>query len=487
MSLPDSFLRDYQHDGVNKIRASMRAGKKRPLFVLPTGGGKTRTFCYIAAATASKNIALSPEKRRSVIILVHRVELLKQTSAALHLAGVDHGLIHPDFTPNLDALVQVASVQTLVRRLDKIRIPPSLIVVDEGHHATAGTWQRIFDYFPNSVVLGVTATPCRSDGTGLDAVYDDLIEGATVQYLINEGYLVKPRIICPPSGLDMTGVRKSRGDYDSGESARRVDKPSITGSAVSHYLKLCPDTPAVVFCVSVEHAEHVAEEFRASGVTAYSIDGSMDKDTRDRILKGLAKGVIKVITSCDLISEGFDVPAIGCAILLRPTQSLGLFLQQVGRALRPCEGKSEAIILDHVGNVGYYKDGQFVVNHGFPEDERVWTLEGDRKIKNKSDDEETVRIKQCDNCYAIHPPAPTCPDCGYVYPVQSKAAPEQVSGELVEVSEAEKVRVQEERRREIGRAQSLEDLEKIAKDRNYKPGWAKHIWNARQKKNNVPV
>lgn len=479
MSLPYNFLRDYQHDGVDKIRASMRSGNKRPLFVLPTGGGKTRTFCYIAAATAAKS--------KAVTILVHRVELLKQTSAALSIAGVEHGLIHPDFTPNLDARVQVASVQTLVKRLDKIRIAPSLIIVDEGHHATAGTWLKIFNHFPEAVVLGVTATPCRSDGTGLDAVYDDLIEGATVQQLIDRGFLVKPRIICPPSGLDMTGVRKSRGDWESKETAKRVDKPSITGSAVAHYLKICPDTPAVVFCVSVEHAEHVAEEFRAAGVTAYSIDGSMDKETRDRILKGLEKGVIKVVTSCDLISEGFDVPAIGCAILLRPTQSLGLFLQQVGRALRPCEGKTEAIILDHVGNVGYYQGGKFVINHGFPEDERLWSLEGDRKIKNKSDDEEMIRIKQCDECFLIHDPAPTCPGCGYIYPVKSIAPPEQVTGELVEVSEVDKKIAAAERKREQAAAQTLEDLEKIAEARGYKKSWAKHIWEARQKRNNVPI
>jgi DNA repair protein RadD len=460
-------LRPYQTDLVQKIRESYLQGYKAPLAVLSTGGGKTVIFSHIAASTSARG--------KRVLILVHRIELLRQTSNKLREAGVDHGLINPKYTPNLHAKVQVASVQTLVKRLDRIA-PPDLIIIDEAHHTLAGTWKRILEACPSARVLGVTATPCRGDGTGLGlnagGVFDDLVEGPPITDLIGMGYLVKPIIYAPRQRLDLSAVRTVRGDYDSKQVENIVDKPTITGDAVAHYQRICPGVPAVVFCVSVNHAQHVAEEFRRAGYRAYHADGSLEDDVRARILGGLGNGTVDVVTSCDLISEGTDIPAIGCAILLRPTQSLGLYLQQVGRALRTADGKSRAIILDHVGNV---------LTHGLPDEVRDWSLDGEKRTKKKKDQEATIRVDQCPSCYSIHEPAPVCPVCGHVKPVKD-TAPQQVEGELVAMTEEHIQALRRQKVVEVAKAKTLEELLRIEKERGYKPGWAKHVFHSRQKK-----
>ena len=312
-------LRDYQETTVNEVREAYIQKYKTPLVVLPTGAGKTVVFCHIAQTSVKRG--------KRVLILVHRVELLRQTSAKLNENGVNHGLINPKFTPNLNASVQVASVQTLVNRLSKINAP-DLIIIDEAHHSTAGSWNKIINFFPNAKILGVTATPCRSDGTGLGNIFDKLIVGPQIAELIQRGFLVKPIVYAPASRVDLKSIKITRGDYDKDQIAQLIDKPRITGDAVSHYMRIADGMPAVVFCISVMHSQHVAEEFRARGYKAFSVDGTMDDAIREKLLSGLGNGSVDVITSCDLISEGTDIPAIGCAILLRPTMSTGLYLQQ---------------------------------------------------------------------------------------------------------------------------------------------------------------
>lgn len=457
-------LRPYQSDVVSGVRNSFKEGFRAPLAVLPTGGGKTIVFCHIAENVATRG--------KRALILVHRVELLRQTSRALMKNGVRHGLIHPSFTPNAMEAVQVASVQTLVKRLHIFKNrEPDLIVIDEAHHATAGTWRKIIEAFPKALLLGVTATPCRGDGTGLgkDAggMFDTIVEGPQIEELINMGWLVRPVVYAPMERVDLSGIRIRMGDYEKKELNDRMDKPTITGNAVSHYQRLCPGTPAVAFCVSITHAEHVAEEFRRAGFRAYAVDGGMDDKERTRILNGLGNGSVDIVCSCDLISEGTDIPAIGCAILLRPTKSLGLFIQQVGRALRPCEGKDRAIILDHVGNV---------ITHGMPEEFREWSLEGEtRKRKKDEEKEKTIRTQMCPKCYAIHLPAPACTQCGNIYFVEEKKLRE-VDGELREITEADKDAIRKARKREEAQCKTLDQLRELANRRGYKPGWAENRW-----------
>lgn len=461
-------LRPYQQQLVDGVRSVYLAGRKAPLVVAPTGAGKTIIFSYIAANSSARG--------KRVLILVHRVELLRQTSEKLHISGVDHGLINPAFTPKYLAPVQVASVQTLINRLGKIH-PPDLIIIDEAHHATAGTWRKIIQAYPQARILGVTATPCRGDGSGLGVeaggIFDELVMGPQIRDLIDEGFLVAPKVYAPMERIDLSGVKVKMGDYVKDQLAQVVDKPKITGHAVDHYRKLCDGAPAVVFCVSIAHAQHVAEEFRAAGYRAYAVDGTQDDDQRKAILNGLGNGKVQVVASCDLISEGTDIPAIGCAILLRPTKSLGLFLQQVGRALRPSPGKPHAVILDHVGNI---------LLHGMPDDPRDWTLDGEQKRKRGDKSEPTIRVSTCEKCYMIYPPqSPQCPSCGHI-PIPKGRQLDQEEGELKEVTPAQRAMIKQQRRAEVAQAKDRDALMRIAKERGYKPGWVNHILRDRERK-----
>lgn len=460
-------LRPYQHDIIAAIRAEYRHGAKAPLLQSPTGSGKTVMYAYITESAARRD--------NRVLILEHRKELIKQTSDALFGFGVIHGIIAPGHSQTHD-LVQVASVQTIVRRLDSI-YPPNLIIVDEAHHAAAGSWSKILSAFPNAKLLGVTATPLRLDGRGLGiksgGFFDTLINGPTVTQLVSQGFLSPSVVYAPKTDLDLTGLRKRFGDFINSEINERIDKPSITGSAVEHYLKLCPGVPAIAFCASVAHAEHVAAQFNQAGIAAESIDGTLQDWERKMRINSLANGRIKILTSCDIISEGTDIPVVTTAILLRPTESMGLCKQQEGRVLRVFPGKKQAIILDHVGNT---------FRHGFPDDEIEWTLDGEKAGIRKANDSGINEFVQCENCYLVfHRSDPSCPECGWVR-VPTAREIEEREGELEEL-EKEKVRIH--LRKEVGKARTKEELEVLAKQRGYKAGWVYNILRARERRDVV--
>lgn len=328
-------LRPYQEAGVNDIRASYRDGARAVLFSLPTGGGKTFAFSYIAQSAAARG--------NSVLIVVHRKELLRQASCSLAALGVRHGLIAPAekiggvISAHLErvgqsfidaaATVHVASVQTLVKRLDQWRDRFALVILDEAHHAVSGSFQAVVDAMPSAKILGVTATPCRLDGKGLGDVFDVLVEGPTIRDLIDQGNLVQPKVYAPPTSIDLSNVHRRGGDFVASELAEAMDKPVITGDAVAHYRRLCAGMPGIAFCASVAHAEHVAAEFRRSGISAACVHGGMDDGERDRLILGHGR-TVQVLTSCDLISEGTDTVAAQAALLLRPTESESMYLQQ---------------------------------------------------------------------------------------------------------------------------------------------------------------
>lgn len=426
-------LRPYQADALENIRAQFRDGRRSVLFVLPTGGGKTYTYSAIADGAARRG--------NRVLILEHRKELIRQASCSLASLGVKHQIVAPankigDIRlthmqrfgwPMVDksSPVAVASVQTLGRRMEWLeKFDPSLIIVDEAHHAVAGTWGRIIEASPRSKLLGVTATPVRTDGQGLGDVFDSMVLGPTMGDLISWGNLCRPRVFAPPVNFSLDGVHLSGGDYNARELAAVLDSKKVTGDAVLHYSKLAPGRPAIVFCASVEHAEHVAAEFRNAGYRFQVIHGAMDDGDRDRLIYGLADGSVQGLVSVDVISEGTDIPVAEVAIMLRATQSEGLFLQQVGRVLRPADGKEFGLVLDHVGNT---------LRFGMPDADREWSLEGRKRGQRKGEIERSVRVMQCPKCYAAHEPASACPSCGHIYAVQSRM-PEQRAGELQEIT-----------------------------------------------------
>lgn len=461
-------LRDYQQTAVDAIRYSYANRHRAPLLVLPTGGGKTTIFAYVTQQAASKG--------KCVFLLCHRAELVKQISMTLAKFGCHHQVIAPPAIVNqcrngqflelgesfiAPCRVYVSSVQTLVKRMDKIAHTPDIIVIDEAHHLTNGsTWGKVIDAYPKARLLPVTATPCRLDGKGLGidegGYADDIIIGQTMASLIANKYLSEYRIFCPPNALDLSNVKTRMGDYSKDELAEAMDKPTITGDAVKHYHKLCNNRRAVVFCVTVAHAEHVRDSFNAAGIASESLDGTLEPNERDARIKRFESGETLVLTSCDVVSEGFDLPSIECAILLRPTKSLSLYLQQVGRALRVTKGKSEAVILDHVGAA---------MRHGLPDTEREWTLEGRKKKSRKSDDEPDVNIKTCKECFAVFESKLTeCPNCGHVN-ITKKAEIAVTDGELVEL---DKTQVILQRKAEVRAAKDFQSLVNLGQSRGYK-------------------
>ena len=453
-------LRPYQNQLAQDIRSAFGSGAKRPLAVSPTGSGKTVLFSYIT------NQVLKRGSR--VIIVAHRKEILEQISATLKRVDVPHGFIQSGkFMAQQSAMV--ASIQTLARRFDKVQ-EPDLVIIDEAHHGVSKSYIEMFATWPNAKFIGVTATPERLDGKGLGAVFDRMVMGPTVGWLIDNGFLARPVYYAPREAVDLSGVSKMAGDYNLGEAAEVIDTPKITGDAVTHYRRFCPNQRAVAFCISVAHSQHVAAQFEAAGIPAASIDGQLDQETRKKRVEDLTAGRILVLTSCELISEGFDLPTVNAAILLRPTMSLSMHLQQLGRALRPYPGKSHAVILDHVGNC---------LRHGLAEQDREWDLDGREKRKAKS---KPVETKQCSKCFAIFA-GTACPQCGTARVITPRDIDE-VDGELQRLSIEDIARKRDERREE-GMCRTLDDFRALAAKRGYKPGWAFFRWKARQRKTSL--
>ena len=505
-------LRPYQERAIAEVREALEKSF-RALLVMPTGSGKTIVFARICR--------LASDKGRKVLILVHRRELVKQASDKLTKAGVEHGIIAAGFKPSAHS-VQIASVQTLARRLRTVSIEPDLMIIDEAHHAVAGQWEKILQHFGNARVIGVTATPSRLDGRGLGSHFSTLVSGPSVKLLTELGFLSRHRVFAPPVIADLKGVRTRAGDYASDQLSEAMNRPTITGDAIAHYRKRADGLPAIAFCCSVAHATSVCASFNAAGYRAKLVTGNMSMEERDDAISGLADGRTQVLCSVDVVSEGTDVPAVSAAILLRPTQSEALYLQQIGRILRPQPGKI-AIVLDHVGNT---------FKHGFIDDVRAWSL--DSKPKRQRKDEPPVEVRQCPKCFAAFKPQPICPICGHVFKTKAFQL-ETVEGDLVEIKRkkekeedpwiegdwfvfnksADKVphqvkkvsknnlwveyqdpRTQKpgyakiseirrikkaSRKQEQGRSQTLAELLALAKKRGYKPGWAYKIFNARKK------
>jgi DNA repair protein RadD len=466
-------LRPYQRKVIDDLRRAYGQGKRAPLLFLPTGGGKTICFAEIARGAEAKG--------GKVLVVVHRRELLNQAVDKLRAAGLFPGIISAGLTMQLDLPTQVASVQTITRRFDKIKaFEPSLIILDEAHHAQEGNaWGEVFKNWPNARRLGVTATPVRSDGGGLDDFFDTLVLGPSVHELTEQGYLSPTELYAPPQVVDMKGVRKQCGDYAKKDLDDRMDKKTVTGDAVAHYARICPRMPALAFCVSVGHAEHVAGEFASAGFRAASIDGDMDQGLRAERIKMLGDGRLDVLTSCDVVSEGTDIPIVGAAILLRPTMSEGLFLQQVGRVLRPAPGKTKAVILDHVGNIA---------RHGMPCADRQWTLEGAGKEGGKKKAEGPPPPVTCEKCFRqiLRPAPPKCPYCGAEMKKTDRMSTlEAVQGELKRIEEAEKIAAKNKARNEQNSARTMEDLITLAKIRGYRNphAWAAYVYRNSWRKN----
>lgn len=397
-------LRPYQSELIDNIRASVRGGNKSVVAVLGCGGGKSVIQGSIAKS--------STDRENRVLFLVHRKELCQQIANTFNSLGVDM------------SLCDVSMVQTVSRRLGNLP-DYDLIITDEAHHSTAKTYTKIYDYYSHVTRLGFTATPIRLNKGGLGEVYSDLITSVSTKWLIENHYLA-PYKYYSVKLADTSGLHTVAGEFKQDEVAELMQNSEIYGDTVKQWKRLAEGKKTIVYCASVEAAKMTAERFSAEGYRSIAIDGKTPQGERDEAMRAFREGEVRILCNCELFGEGLDVPDCECVVLLRPTQSLTLFIQQSMRSMRYMPNKT-AIIIDHVGNC---------YRHGLPDDEREWSLEPKHKQEN------IVKIRECKTCFAVYPPTKTkCPYCGAEATHEiRKTDKKTVEVDLVEIQRQEDIR-----------------------------------------------
>lgn len=430
-------LRPYQQDLTTKIY-SVWGAHHNVLAVCPTGGGKTVIFSNIILNNRGPSIAIA-----------HRQELVSQISLALARNGVRHRIIAPPSVIRLcsqvhcaevgaswvdpSAMCAVAGVDTLVRRGDALRAwadSVTLWVQDEAHHLLPDNkWGKAIAMFPHARGLGVTATPERADGRGLDGVFQKLVSGPTMRELIKRGYLTEYRIFAPRTSdlnLQTIDVSKATGDYNPIQLKLAVRKSHVVGDVVDHYLRIARGKLGVTFATDVETATDIAAQFNANSIPAAMVCAETPDRERIDALRKFKRRELLQLVNVDLFGEGFDLPAIEVCSFARPTQSYPLYVQQFGRALRILDGKKVAIIIDHVGNV---------LRHGLPDADRVFSLSAREKRDRSTEGE---KLRTCPSCTGVYERilGPVCPYCGHAARPAARNGPEFVDGDLLELDEA---------------------------------------------------
>lgn len=454
-------LRPYQEELIVGARMHFRAKRKRVLIQLATGGGKTALCARMLHNAASRS--------KRVWFCVHRRELVSQVSRALSIEGVEHGLVCADAKMNLAAPAQVCSIPTLAKRLDRLQ-PPDLIAWDECHHIAAGTWKAIMERYADAYHIGLSATPMRLDGAGLANFFDAMVCGPSVKWLIEKEFLSRYRLFAPPI-VNTSGLHRRMGEFITSESEALITQ-KIVGDVVAHYLKHCDGARAIAFAVSRAKSKEMAEAFNKAGVPALHIDGATDNTLRDAMMGDFAAGKIRVVCNVDLFGEGYDCPALDAVIDAAPTASMAKYRQRVGRMLRPFPGKEAGVYLDCVGNSHL---------HGLPDDEIEWHLTTGRAEKKRND---VPPPRVCSFCWASSPAwRRECRECGRPFPVEARKV-EEVDGELEEMALTPEQIEARQARMSQGMTKDLEGLIQLGKMRGMRnpEGWAKHVWEARQKK-----
>ena len=433
-------LRPYQAAGIEALRSHVRAGRSRVLLQLPTGGGKTVVAAAIIAS-ARQNFGAR------VLFFAHRLELVNQTVRQLARWGVvDVGVMRgDDDRTNPSAPVQVATVQTLARR----KLPEADIVfIDEAHRAAGATYQRVIEAYPDATIVGLSATPCRLDGKPLGDVFDALELGGTYAELIADGFIVEPVVYSSRTSPDLSRIHTRAGDFDEGELEEAMMQPHVVGCIVGEWQAHAEGRRTVAYAVTVAHSQAIVERFTTAGIPAEHLDGTTPEAERAAILARVESGETLVVSNCAVLTEGWDCPPVKAVIMARPTKSLSLYMQCVGRTLRPW-GNVTPIVLDHGGNVE---------RHGLPTTDRIWSLSGIPQT-DKAKSEHHV----CKGCFAYVRKNP-CELCGYVAIVVPREIREEAG--VLKIINAES---------DDRRAFFVAQLER-ARARGFKPGFASAQW-----------
>lgn len=460
---------------------------------LPTGAGKTVIFSAIAAQFVARG--------EGVLVVAHREELLLQARDKLAAtAAAPVGMIKAGYRSNLSASLQVGSIQTLARRLDSLP-PAALLIVDEAHHSAASSYLELLRRYESAYVLGVTATPARIDGQGFKFIFDELVLGRSVRELIAAGYLCPFKLFGAPKAIDTSGVAVIAGEYNQRQLAEAVNTRLVMGDLLETWRKYASGKKTVVFAVNVAHSQAIAAAYLAAGVPAEHLDGDTPPIERQAILNRFRSGETLILSNCGIVSEGFDVPSIEAIQCVRPTRSLNLWLQMLGRSLRPAIRKTHAIAIDHTQNWAF---------HGLPDDEREWSLEP-MSLRSRR------YAAQCPTCQHIFRPlghelaalVADCPNCASRLQLVELEGEGSYEARLLEMDEAAPMeeipldlnplvwqRLQELRAQQLERSlkpiwvyYSLRDafpdlgygdLRECAKILGYKPGWAWYKWQELQ-------
>lgn len=438
-------LRPYQQELFDKTSNAFKQGYRRVLVESPCGSGKTILLTKMASVAQSKG--------KTVWFILPRQEIMDQTLETFKKCCVPQNTVY------------IGMIITMANHINELP-PPDMIIYDECHISVSNTYNKISNTFPNAYIVGATASPCRTDNRPLGDLYETLIHGVTVRWLIDNNYLAPFDYYSVP--LADLSPAETDGEYDTTKAGELLMTSVIYGNIIENWNKFAPNVPTVVYCCSVKHSKKTAEMFNDVGIKAVHFDGSTPTNERKQIIDDFRNGKFKVLCNCDLISMGFDMPDIGCVMMLRPTQSASLYIQQSGRALRYKPNK-RAIIIDMVGNYNRFQ---------LPDESYEWSLSQSVKKRKEFNEDGTLSIRQCENCFRCFKTAPKCPFCGYEYKAKGR---ELKAIEGVELKRIEAVQ-KKEARKEQGMAKSYEELVALAKKRGYKKpqAWAYFIMKGRR-------
>ena len=430
-------LRKYQLESVEATRNLFRQGYKRVLTVLPCGAGKTVEFAYMCS-----------RHKGYVWFLVHRRELIDQADDTFTYNNIDKNN------------VMINMVQTVTRHINDYK-KPTMIIFDEAHHSTSKTWTRIIEAFPDVPIVGLTATPCRLDGKPLGDIYQAMTVGISARELIEQGYLSKYDYYAPKINLEDANWEIKGSDYDMQSVESSFDKAAIYGDVLKY---VDPNRKTIIYCPTIKFSK----QLQANIPNSVHFDADTPKEERKRIVEDFKSGKIRCLLNVDLIGEGFDCPDCDTVILLRPTMSTALYIQQSMRCLRPAPNK-KAIIYDLVGNV---------FRHGLPDDDRNWSLT--KRIRHHKNKDE-LKIRECKNCFRVYKGNNSiCPYCGFDNGKTKKEIEMEQKAELERITELKK----KEERMEVGRCRTFDELFWLAVKRKYKNPvfWANTILKSRNNK-----
>jgi len=441
-------LRPYQLDLFQKTKTAFMRGCHRPLVVAPCGAGKSYLFAEMVRKTKGE-----------VLVLTHRQELKEQHESLFRNLGIENA--------------RVSMILTEANRLGRYPTP-ALIVADEAHLSRSNSWMRVIQHY-DTWTVGLTATPVRLDGKPLGDIFDAMIEGVDVKWLIDHHNLA-PYEYYAPTLVETDGLRKVAGDYVASDLEKLMNERAIYGDVIENYQRFAPGERTIAYCISVEHARATARALSEAGISAEFLSASTPERQRRQIMDRFRTGDFEILCNVGIISEGVSIDEVTCCMLLRPTESVALGIQQMMRCMRYLPGKT-AKIIDFVGNY---------TRIGLPDDPREWSLGEPLKRKPRLNGEGNFYIRSCPECFMTFKTAPVCPFCGAEYPMHPREIKAHEEIKLQRITAEEMARVEAEKKKaraEQGRAQTFEELVALGKAKGYRnPAyWAAQVMRGRRR------